>query len=265
MIRGSLFEFLRDGSLERAELLRTDERHAEAEPVRRQRRRPDQSKTRLFYFGTYQGTRIRSEAAGRVAFVPTAAERGGDFSSLSVQLVDPVTRQPFVNNQIPPGRISPVAKYFLDCIPLPNRGGRELNFVGTEQVETENQFMTKIEYNRRRHQISGRYFFTDYDRPAVIPEDNILAASSAGNAVRVQNVSVNHTFSIRPTLMLNSTFGFNRQRGGSLSSAPFSYPDAGVKHLLGGGVGAERATRARHERHRRIQHQHQSSWRFRSR
>src|SRR5262249_25620374 len=94
---------------------------------------------------------------------------------------------------------------------------------------TENQFMTKLEYNRQGHQLSGRYFFTDYSRPAVIPQDNILAASSAGNAVRVQNVSVNHTFSIRPTLLLTSTFGFNRQRGGSLSSAPFGYPDAGVR------------------------------------
>ena len=122
-----------------------------------------------------------------------------------------------------------MAKYFLDRIPLPNRGGRELNFPGTEQTETENQFMTKVEYNRHGHRISGRYFFTDYDRPAVIPTENILAAASTGNAVRVQNVSVNHTYSIRPTLLLTSTFGFNRQRGGSLSSAPFGYPEAGVR------------------------------------
>ncbi|HEU4891988.1 MAG TPA: TonB-dependent receptor [Vicinamibacterales bacterium] len=227
-IRGSAFEFLRDGALnarnffapQKDTLKRNQFGGSAGGPILRDR---------MFYFGTYQGTRIRSEAAGRVAFVPTAAERAGDFSALSTQLVDPVTRQPFPNNQIPAARISPVAKYFLDWIPQPNRAGRELNFVGTEQIETENQFMAKVEYNRQRHQISGRYFFTDYDRPAVIPEDNILAASSAGNAVRVQNVSVNHTYSIRPTLLLHSTFGFNRQRGGSLSSGPFSYPDAGVR------------------------------------
>jgi hypothetical protein len=227
-IRGSAFEFLRDGALnarnffapQKDTLKRNQFGGSAGGPILRDR---------MFYFGTYQGTRIRSEAAGRVAFVPTAAERAGDFSALSTQLVDPVTRQPFPNNQIPAARISPVAKYFLDWIPQPNRAGRELNFSGTEQIETENQFMAKVEYNRQRHQISGRYFFTDYDRPAVIPEDNILAASSAGNAVRVQNVSVNHTYSIRPTLLLHSTFGFNRQRGGSLSSGPFSYPDAGVR------------------------------------
>ena len=227
-IRGSAFEFLRDGSLNARNFFAPDKDTLKRNQFGGSAGGPI-LKNRLFYFGTYQGTRIRSKAAGRVAFVPTAAERGGDFSSLSTQLVDPVTRQPFLNNQIPPDRISPVAKYFLGSIPLPNRAGRELNFVGTEQTETENQFMTKVEYNRNGHQISGRYFFTDYDRPAVIPTDNILAASNAGNAVRVQNVSINHTFSIRPTLLLNSTFGFNRQRGGSLSSGPFSYPDAGVR------------------------------------
>lgn len=227
-IRGSVFEFLRDGALNarnyfaltKDTLKRNQFGGSVGGPI---------LKDQLFYFGTYQGTRVRSEAAGRVAFVPTAAERAGDFSSLATQLVDPVTRQPFPGNQIPPDRISPAAKYFLDWIPLPNRGGRELNFVGTEQVETENQFMTKVEYNRQRHQISARYFFTDYDRPAVIPADNILAAGTAGNAVRVQNVAINHTFAVRPTLLLHSTFGFNRQRGGSLSSGPFSFPDAGVR------------------------------------
>src|SRR5438034_4117184 len=200
-IHGDGFEYLRDGSLNARNFFAPSQDTLKRNQFGGSVGGPIQT-NRLFYFGTIQGTRIRSKAAGRVTFVPTAAERAGAFSSLSRQLVDPVTRQPFAGNQIPAERISPVAKYFLKWIPLPNRGGRDLNFVGTEQIETENQFMTKMEYNRSGHQISGRYFFTDYDRPAVIPQDNILAASDAGNAVRVQNVSVNHTFSIRPTVLL---------------------------------------------------------------
>ncbi len=36
-------------------------------------------KDRLFYFGTYQGTRYANAPQGNIAFVPTAAERTGNF------------------------------------------------------------------------------------------------------------------------------------------------------------------------------------------
>lgn len=226
-IHGSAFEFLRNGNLNarnffapaRDTLKRNQYGGSIGGPI---------LKDKLFYFGTYQGTKVRSEPAGRVAFVPTAAERRGDFSSTR-QLTDPVTRQPFPGNQIPLSRFNPVSNYFLNWIPLPNRDGREANFPTTLAKEEENQFMLKADYNLGNHQLSGRYFFTDFDRPSVIPADNVLAATSAGNAVRVQNVSFNHTFTMKPTLMLTSTFGLNRQRGGSLSSAPFGFPDAGVR------------------------------------
>ena len=89
--------------------------------------------------------------------------------------------------------------------------------------------MTKVDYNLNKHQISGRYFFTNFNQPAVIPSDNVLRTSGNGNRVRVQNVAFNHTYTLSPTLLFNSTFGLNRQRGGSLSSAPFSFPDAGIQ------------------------------------
>lgn len=227
-IHGTLFEFLRNGKLnarnffapKQDTLKRNQFGGSVGGPI---------VKDRLFYFGTYQGTRARTAPSGRVAFVPTEAERRGDFSSTAKQLVDPVSRVPFPNNQIPQNRISPVSNYFLQQIPLPNRGGRELNFVGTQSIETENQFMVKMDYNLAKHQFSGRYFFTDFDKPAVVPKDNVLAASSAGNAVRVQNISISHNYTVTPTMLVNTTFGLNRQRGGSLSSAPFSFPDAGVK------------------------------------
>ena len=44
----------------------------------------------------------------------------------------------------------------------------------------------------------------------------------------MQNVSINHTFVASPTLLFNSTFGMNRQRGGSTSTAPFGFREAGA-------------------------------------
>lgn len=226
-IHGALFEFLRNGSMNARQFFAPEQDKLKRNQFGGSLGGPI-LKDRLFYYGTYQGTRVRNQPAGRIQFVPTAEQRNGDFSSLSRPLVDPVTQHPLPNNRIPASRISSVSNYFLKWIPLPNGPGGQLTFSGTPIMQTENQFMTKLDYLRGRHQIAGRYYFTDYDQPAVIPTDNILAAATTGNAVRLQNISINHNFTVSPTLLLNSTFGLNRQRGGSSSSAPFSFRDAGV-------------------------------------
>ncbi len=229
-IHGSLFEFIRNGKLNARQffapqqdaLKRNQFGGSVGGPIVRDK---------LFYFGTYQGTQLRNAPAGLISFVPTAAERTGDFSSLlpGRQLIDPVTKEPIPGNIIPANRLNPVSQYFLKRIPLPNGPGRQLTFPGTPIKQTENQFMIKADYTGGKHQISGRYYFTDFDAPPVVGPENILAATGAGNAVRVQNISLNHTWTLNPGLLINSTFGVNRQRGGSLSSADFSFADAGSK------------------------------------
>ena len=151
------------------------------------------------------------------------------FPPSPTQLIDPVSKEPLVNNQIPASRFSPVSMFFLERIPLPNGPNRLVTFPGAKIEQEENQFMTKVDYVEGRHQLSGRYYFTDFDAPPEVGPANILAAGSSGNAVRVQNVSLNYTYVPSPTLLMNTTFGFNRQRGGSLSSADFSLADAGAK------------------------------------
>ena len=91
-------------------------------------------KDKLFFFGTYQGTRYIETSASQIGFVPTAAERVGNFSALcssfsesglcnegaGTQLIDPSTNKPFLNNLIPTSRFSGPSNYFLAKIPLPN-------------------------------------------------------------------------------------------------------------------------------------------------
>ena len=227
-LHGSLFHFLRNGSLNSRQFFGTEQDKLKRNQFGGSIGGPI-IKDKMFFFGTYQGTRLRDEPSGIVSFVPTADQRTGDFSNLlpDVQLVDPVTGADIVGNMIT--SINPVSQFFLDRIPLPddNATGR-VTFAGSKKVETENQFLTKVDFTSGKHTVTGRYFFTDFDAPPEVVTDNILAATSAGNAVRVQNFSLNHTYTASPTLLINSTFGLNRQRGGSLSSAPFSLADAGA-------------------------------------
>ncbi len=225
---GSAFEFLRNGAMnarnffapEQDTLKRNQFGGSFGGPIK---------KDKLFFFGTYQGTRIRSAAQGNISQVPTQAERNGDFSDLPVQLHDPLTGEAFPNNQIPTSRFSPPAVYFLEHIPVPNGPGHQLTYMGPRIAQHEDQWMPKIDYLTSRHQISGRYYWTNFSQPPFINRENILATDSNGNRVRVQNIGINETFTATPHLLFNSWFGLARQKGGSLSGAPFGFPDAGIK------------------------------------
>jgi hypothetical protein len=230
-IHGSAFEFVRNGDLNARQFFA---------PVQDALKRNQFGgsgggpiiKNKLFYFGTYQGTRLRNTPAGVVQFVPTPAERDGDFSAVSESLVNPISGQPLPDNQIPASLLSPVSQYFLNDIPLPNGPGGQLTFTGALVRQTEDQFMTKVDYVSGKSQISGSYFYTNFSAPPGQVATNILADASTGNGVRVQNVAINYTYTVSPTFLFNTTFGLNRQIGGSLSSAPFSFSDAG-SNILG--------------------------------
>jgi hypothetical protein len=80
---------------------------------------------RLHFFASQEWNRERLGSV-RQAFVPTAAERAGDFSSpglpgcSSPVPVDPLTGLPFPGNRVPADRLSPAGLLFLQLYPLPN-------------------------------------------------------------------------------------------------------------------------------------------------
>ena len=78
---------------------------------------------RTFFFGNYEGSRLKALGGGAQAVVPTAAMRTGDFSGAGFILRDPVTGEPFPGNRIPAERIDPSARRIMDFFPLPNQPG----------------------------------------------------------------------------------------------------------------------------------------------
>src|SRR5207249_3332431 len=72
-------------------------------------------KNKLFFFGGYQGTKLRSDPTNTQAFIPTAAMLAGDrtaFASPACNAGKPVVlKTPFVNNQINRAQYSKVAMY----------------------------------------------------------------------------------------------------------------------------------------------------------
>ena len=67
---------------------------------------------RTFFFVNYTGNHSRNPYDA-YSTVPTLAERAGDLSAIARTLVDPVTGQPFLDNQLPGARLDPAAQKLL--------------------------------------------------------------------------------------------------------------------------------------------------------
>jgi hypothetical protein len=110
-------------------------------------------RNRTFFMGSFEHLRdVQPEPATYT--VPTALMRQGDFSEFSTLIYDPFTvtsggvRSPFVNNQIPAGRIDRVAAAYAALYPLPNRSGTNANYF-TNQLRPYdyNAGMGRVDHN----------------------------------------------------------------------------------------------------------------------
>jgi carboxypeptidase family protein/TonB-dependent receptor-like protein len=224
-LHGDSFEFLKNGSLDAKNYFSTthDSLHRNqfggvlGGPILR---------NKLFFFGSYEQTPSSSGSNENVTFVPSAAERTGDFSAVTKQLHNPFTGAALTNNQIPTADLDPTALALLKYVPLPdpNLSNGELIYSGIPTITDDIQSLGKLSYMHGSSQLNVDYFFSQYNQPANIPSTNILQATG-GNSVRVQDIAVDHTYARSATLLFNTSFGWNSQTGGSTSGAPFSWAD----------------------------------------
>src|SRR6476620_2067878 len=127
-------------------------------------------KNKLFFFGNYQGTRRDAPGFETVSVAP-ASWRSGDLSLLTSALKDPVSGAAFADNQIPTGRISPIAAGILNNLalyPLPNRtvpGQISGNYVGeTLTTIRAKQGDARVDWSPSNNdKIFGRFSIAEYE------------------------------------------------------------------------------------------------------
>jgi hypothetical protein len=163
-LHGSLFEYLRNGEMNARNffaarndgLKRNQYGFSLGGPI---------IPNRTFFFGSWQGTQVRSLPATSTAVTPTAAQRQGDFSGLSTQLLDPRTRQPIPGNRIPAADLDPIAQRILEFVPLPNSTDGLLRYQRADK-QTDNQYVMRVDHLlHAKHQVSGRYFYDQLEIP----------------------------------------------------------------------------------------------------
>src|ERR1051326_1860867 len=106
-------------------------------------------KNKLFFFGGYQGTRIRSTPPEIFAYVPTAAMLAGDFRSIAsaaCQNGRGVTlATPFANNQVDPKLLSAPAVKFASFLPKTDDPCGKF-FYSNPTIDDWTNWITRIDY-----------------------------------------------------------------------------------------------------------------------
>jgi hypothetical protein len=176
-------------------------------------------KDKLFFLGNYEGFRLRNQRQAYFS-VPSVAMRSGNFSEVSAAIRDPLTNAPFPGNIIPPSRIDPISRAFLDYYPTPNQPTSSLanNYLSVNRDRTDkNQFTTRMDYvESSKSTWYGRYSWT---------HENALTGGLRFNgsivSTKAQQAVVDNARVLTQTLVNEMRFGYNtffNHSGGELNN-----------------------------------------------
>jgi len=171
-------------------------------------------KNTLFIFGDYQGTKFDAPGSEAVSVAP-AEWRNGDLSTASATIRDPLTGLAFSGNQVPGGRISPVARAILSntsLYPLPNRnvGGVSGNFVGSALTTTRaHQGDVRLDWNvTAKDKVFGRVSLSKYESRNDVRPFPLLLGSLTDSPFR--NVAFNWNRIFSGSLVNDLLVGYNQ-------------------------------------------------------
>jgi hypothetical protein len=210
---------------------------------------------RTFFFGSYEGRRIRHGISSDVVTVPTLAERSGDFSAgpafagtlTDANVASILNARPgcaaavaaeggspiaagakyssiFPKNIIPASCFDRTANDLLtQFVPLPNVGDHQFEMVPSSRSRVD-QFTQRLDHKiNEHHQLTGYYYWTDSF--LFLPFSTYQASGAdlpgfGGKfATRDQQASLTHTWLINPTTVNEARLAFYRE-GQSQLNAP---------------------------------------------
>lgn len=161
-------------------------------------------------------------------YVPTQAERQGDFTADGINIYDPT--QPFTNgtrtavvqciknglptkNCLPPSYINAVGQNMINLFPVPSAPGNIMsnNFFGSDDFKTRaDEFVGKVDLQVTRWWL-GNVSYVHYASKE--PSGNALHVPTENYTLlfrKVDAVATNNTFTLNPTTIATFGFGFNR-------------------------------------------------------
>ena len=172
---------------------------------------------KMFAFAGYQRTVAKQSQASVEAFVPTAANLAGDFSTTDgpnceasgkfVQLLDPLTGAALpgdIYSATPTFNAQALAlqKYLPKIDPNFDTKNCGLVSYSIPSQTFDNQFVTRVDYTvSPKQNLYGRYLVDGYQSPAFYSPTNILITTQSGNIERVQTFTMGDAYTFSPNIV----------------------------------------------------------------
>jgi hypothetical protein len=198
-------------------------------------------RNKTFWFFTYTKDLRPATVSFPVLTVPTALMKQGNFSEAGVPVIyDPTTtvgtsRTPFAGNVIPQARFSQVSRNLIPLIPDPDipRLAGNFNFVNETAFDRDIWSLKLDHAFTPNHRIS--YFFNNEVQASLAIADFPGAIGTGlDNFQKPYNHRINHDLTIRPNLLMHTTYGFSitRQTWNNPNQAGFG-SRLGIANLSG--------------------------------
>jgi hypothetical protein len=226
-IHGAAYDYLRNDALDASGFFPTSDRVKP--PLRRNQFGAAVGgrfvRDKHFWFASYEGER-QSQGSVQIGLVPTAQQIGGQSDTT---ITDPLTGEPFQNNQVPTDRISPVLHTILSYYPAPNISQYGANFINTESAVVKyDSFLIKTDhYLTDKDSVSVRFSYKNVSQfqPGGLP---ILDGDFQDNNTR--GLSIGYHRTLRPNLLNELRLGYTRWL---LNAVP---EVAGTKYTVNPGI-----------------------------
>lgn len=182
-------------------------------------------KDRAWFMVTEEGYRQRSPL-GQNYFLPTDAERAGNFAGSGVTIYDPATtdpvtgnRQPFAGNMIPVSRINPVGRALLAGLPSCAAGCNNsvaygaVNFRPTDLLgDRADELISKVDVQITKWWLANAsYLHYGSKEPGGNPLGSFAGGTTAYLLYRkVDDFGQNNVFTLNPTTVATISYGQNR-------------------------------------------------------
>ena len=176
-------------------------------------------KNRLFFFGGYQGTTIRTTPTDQTFIIPTPAMSQGDFTAFASPACNGgrqiTLKAPFVNNRVDPALMSKAAVRFnsrLQSLLKSPPDACGLAKYGFPAIENDHTATGRIDYQRSAsHSIFGRYLLDTTNNPAAFDiSHDVLNALFFSTTGRSQSFAVGDTYLFSTNVVNAARLSANR-------------------------------------------------------